>query len=35
MKFGSEKCARISLKNLTVCTKQQKGNAIENEIKEF
>jgi hypothetical protein len=35
MKFGFEKCARISLKNGTLYTKQQIGNTMENEIKEL
>jgi hypothetical protein len=35
MKFGLEKCARISLKTGTVYRKQHIGNTIENEIKEL
>jgi hypothetical protein len=35
MKFGSEKCARISLKNGTVYRKQHMGNTMEKEIKEL
>jgi hypothetical protein len=35
MKFGKEKCARISLENGTVYRKQQVGNTMENEIKEL
>jgi hypothetical protein len=30
MKFGLEKCARISLKNGTVCRIQHTGNTMEN-----
>jgi hypothetical protein len=33
MKFGLEKCARILLKNGTVCTKWHIGNTMENKIK--
>jgi hypothetical protein len=35
MKFGLEKCARISLKNGTVYRNQHIGNKVENEIKEL
>jgi hypothetical protein len=35
MKFGLEKCARISSKNGAVCRKQHIGNAMEKEIKEL
>jgi hypothetical protein len=35
IKFGLEKCARISLKNGTVYRKQHIGNTMENEIKEL
>jgi hypothetical protein len=35
MKYGFEKCARISLKNGTVYRKQHIGNTVENEIKEL
>jgi hypothetical protein len=35
MKFGLEKCARMSLKNGAVYRKQHIGNTIENEIKEL
>jgi hypothetical protein len=35
MKFGLEKCARISLKNGRVYRKQDIGNTMENEIKEL
>jgi hypothetical protein len=35
MKFGFEKCARISLKNGTVYRKQHVGNTMEDEIKEL
>jgi hypothetical protein len=35
MKFGLEKCARISSKNGTVYRKRHIGNIMENEIKEF
>jgi hypothetical protein len=35
MKFGLEKCARISLKNRTVYRKQHTQNTMENEIKEL
>jgi hypothetical protein len=35
MKFGFEKCARISLKNGAVYRKQHVGNTMENEIKEL
>jgi hypothetical protein len=35
MKFGLEKCARISLKNGTVYRKENIGNTMENEIKEL
>jgi hypothetical protein len=30
MNFGLKKCARISLKNETVCRKQHIGNTMEN-----
>jgi hypothetical protein len=35
IKFGSEKCARISLKTGAVYRKQHKGNTTENEIKNW
>jgi hypothetical protein len=35
MKFGLEKCARISLRNGTVYRKEHIGNTMENEIKEL
>jgi hypothetical protein len=35
MKFGLEKCDRISLKNATVYRKQHIGNTMETEIKEL
>jgi hypothetical protein len=35
MKFGFEKCERISLKNGKVYRKQHIGNTMENEIKEL
>jgi hypothetical protein len=35
MKFGLEKCAKISLKNETVYRKLHIGNTMENEITEL
>jgi hypothetical protein len=35
MKFGLEKCARISLKSWTVYRKEHIGNTVENKIKEL
>jgi hypothetical protein len=35
MKFGLEKCARISLKDGPVYRKERKGNTMENAIKEL
>jgi hypothetical protein len=32
MKFGPEKCDRISLKNVTVYRQEHIGNTMENEI---
>jgi hypothetical protein len=35
IKFGLEKCARISLKNVIVYRNEHIGNTVENEIKEL